>query len=518
MTILPAVANFAWSVANARPHARYRRALDQPREAQTQLLSRHLNDNADTAFGRARGFAKLRNAEDYRRAVPLCRYDDLAPYVDRIRAGEPQVLTHEPVRRLVPSSGSTAARKLIPYTASLQREFNAAIGPWIIDLFRSDAALMLGPAYWSVSPVAQKSEAERSAVPIGFDDDAAYLGGFLQCLVGAALAVPFDVRFIQDVDAFRYATLRHLLVARGLRLMSVWHPSFLTLLLDELPKHWTRLQKDLAGRRDLQGLSPENFQGLWPYLRLISCWADGHAALHQADLARRFPWVRIQPKGLLATEAFITIPFAGKHPLAIRSHFFEFLGDDGRSYLAHELEQNAEYAVAVTTGGGLYRYRLGDRIRVDGLVGATPSLRFVGREDLVSDRFGEKLSEGFVGGVLRDVLRKLNAASTFAMLAPRVRDGRTCYVLYIESETPLPPPISETLDTALCDNPHYRYCRDLGQLGSAQACHVPGGAYATYVERCRRDGQRIGDVKAAPLSVKEGWDETFGVDSLYAGV
>ena len=92
------------------------------------------------------------------------------------------------------------------------------------------------------------------------------------------------------------------------------------------------------------------------------------------------PRVHIQPKGLLATEAIVTLPFRCLTPLAVRSHFFEFLRD-GRPYLAHQLVPGEVYSVVVTTGGGLYRYRLEDKVQVNGFVERTPSLAFLGKED-----------------------------------------------------------------------------------------------------------------------------------------
>ena len=71
--------------------------------------------------------------------------------------------------------------------------------------------------------------------------------------------------------------------------------------------------------------------------------------------------------------AIVTIPFAGRHPLAIGSHFFEFIDANGCARLAHQLERGVDYTVVVTTGGGLYRYRLADRVSVDGWCAATPS-------------------------------------------------------------------------------------------------------------------------------------------------
>ena len=58
----------------------------------------------------------------------------------------------------------------------------------------------------------------------------------------------------------------------------------------------------------------------------------------------------------------------------------------------------------------MYRYRLGYRVLVDDFVYRTPSVQFVGRDDKVSDLFGEKLSDGFVAGVI-DQLFEGNAAA-----------------------------------------------------------------------------------------------------------
>jgi hypothetical protein len=74
---------------------------------------------------RGHGFGSIRTAEEYRERVPLQAGEDLAPWVDRIAAGEARVLTRSPVRTLEPTSGSSAAAKVIPYTATLQREIKA---------------------------------------------------------------------------------------------------------------------------------------------------------------------------------------------------------------------------------------------------------------------------------------------------------------------------------------------------------------------------------------------------------
>jgi hypothetical protein len=86
--------------------------------------------------------------------VPVVRYDDLSEEMEAIQAGRNGVLTSEPVLLLQPSSGSTAATKLIPFTATLRTQFNRAVSIWSADLFWHRPELMDGPAYWSVSPLA----------------------------------------------------------------------------------------------------------------------------------------------------------------------------------------------------------------------------------------------------------------------------------------------------------------------------------------------------------------------------
>ncbi len=511
-----------WTLGNRPRCRRFERALGDPAAVQRRLLRGYLRRNADTLFGRRHGFAEIDSVEAWQRRVPLALYDDFQPLIERIRHGEPGVLTAEPVIRLVPSSGSTAARKLVPYTRGLLREVGAAIGPWIVDLHRRRPGLSRGRAYWSISP-AEPEAAGGSSIPIGFDDDSAYLGGFFQRLVESTLAVPSSVRHLHDIEAFRYATLLHLLRARDLTLISVWHPSFLTLLLEPMARFWDSLVADVAGRAtptpppwprasrpdrqraaELERLGPESPRAIWPRLRVISCWADAHAAGPAAALAEAFPGVDIEAKGLIATEAFVSLPFAGARPAAVCSHFFEFLDDDRRPRLLDQLVEGGEYSLVVTTGGGLYRYRLRDRVRVEGRLGATPCLRFLAKDDRVSDRAGEKLSEGHVASAF-DRLRLLDQGVRFALLAPD--DGG--YTLYLESYRPPKPGLAAGLEAALAENPHYRHCLELGQLAPLRLFRVTGGGHHVFLDHQRRRGQGLGDVKPAALSPEDGWSERF---------
>src|SRR5215210_7373392 len=89
---------------------------------------------------------------------------------------------------------------------------------------------MLGSAYWSITPLAYREERTPGGIPIGFEEDTQYLGG-LGTLPSSIMVVPSEVRQIDDIESFRYATLLFLLRAQSMALISVWNPTFLTLLM-----------------------------------------------------------------------------------------------------------------------------------------------------------------------------------------------------------------------------------------------------------------------------------------------
>jgi len=250
--------------------------------------------------------------------------------------------------------------------------------------------------------------------------------------------------------------------------------------------------------------------------------------------------VPFQSKGLIATEAFVTIPrwgLPGAHP-AITSHFLEFLPEGAETRearLADELEEGGRYEVLITTAGGLYRYRLGDVVEVTGHWGGLPLLRFMGRADRVSDRFGEKLSDGFVTWALQELCAAEDLDPSFSLLAPEEEGGRTRYVWYLrageeEADPGVPgaPEIGEDggnqvgprnsrglqalasrLDEALSANFHYATCRRLGQLDPPELRRVPRDAPLRYLEARGRGGGSLGDVKIPSLEATSGWADVL---------
>lgn len=416
--------------------------------------------------------------------------------MERIQQGEQTILTQDKITHFAPTSGSSGGCKLIPFTRELQSEFSGAVGVWMSDLFSRTPKLRGGRAYWSVTPVSKPSQRTDSVVPVGFEEDSDYLGGVSGRIVDTLMAVPGSVRHAKSMEEFWHATALALLSCDDLRLISVWHPSFLTILWEFIRAEKTKLLQSLP-KRSAQLAEADTLGGVWPDLALVSCWGDAAASEPFRVLEKSNPDIQFQRKGLIATEGFVSIPYSGAWPLAIDTHFFEFIDSRGEVLLAHALEPGAQYEVVLTTAGGLWRYRLGDRVRVEGFVQKTPSIRFIGRAGLVSDLFGEKLSEQFAG----DILREIAPGAVFAMLAP---EGDH-YTLYVEGAAPDP----AELERALGANPHYLYCRKLGQLKPCRVTKISKDGHATFIRRLTAMGLRLGDIKPASLTKLTGWNDWF---------
>jgi hypothetical protein len=140
---------------------------------------------------------------------------------------------------------------------------------------------------------------------------------------------------------------------------------------------------------------------------------------------------------------------------------------------------------------------------VDDFVHDTPSLRFLGRDDRVSDLFGEKLSDGFVARVLEQLFT--GALPRFAMLAPDLGASGISYTLFIASDGPTETDLAARLERALRRNPQYAWCVDLGQLRPARVARVGPSAMDAFIGTCVAGGQRLGDVKPVSLSTATGW-------------
>ena len=476
-------------------NARFAAALKRPREAQLGLLDRIIGKNRDTEFGRRNGLSGISGLAEFRRRVPIGPYEDFQSDIARMAHGETNVLTADRVVAFEETGGSQAGGKLIPYTQASLAGFRRAVLPWLAGLAQRFPEATKGPAYVTLSPATRPARQTPCGIPIGLDSDAAYLGEELVPAFAELLAVSPSVARMSEVDRWQIETLAALVEAEDLTFISLWSPTFLVALLGSLPGHAERILAGVtASTRDRleQALSGPvvDTKRLWPQLACISCWTDGPSAGFAAQLSRLFPQATIDPKGLLATEAAITVPFgaAGFAVPAVTSCVIEFVDDTGETGLCDELADGEEYRIVLTTEGGLYRYAIGDVVRCVGHDCDVPQLQFVGRAGRSSDMVGEKLTEAFVS----DVLASLRIAG--CVVASNEPAG---YVLHMD-EMEDSAALARKVEQRLCDNPQYAHALRIGQLAPLRV--VAGTNVASDgIAKGIASGRRMGDVKPLAL-------------------
>src|SRR5216684_2651794 len=174
-----------------------------PNAPPTPWLEPMLARNAETAYLRRHG--SPRTMSDFREQIPVVSYEELTPWLDRIRDGERDVLFAGNPVAFERTGGSTGAAKLIPYSAEGLCDFQRAVVPWLRALVETHG--ITGRAYFSISPATRAPE-NIGGIPVGLPDGA-YLGVIGATVLADVTAVPFSVAAIAEVDRWRAETSFH---------------------------------------------------------------------------------------------------------------------------------------------------------------------------------------------------------------------------------------------------------------------------------------------------------------------
>src|SRR5438445_779730 len=111
----------------ARDAESFIQGLGRPEQVQAEtLLERIVRPNTTCEFGQGHGFSSIKTVREYQRRVPVSRYEDFQPSIQRMLGGEPNVLVTEPVRRFFVTSGSSSRPKHVPVTSSFIRDKSRA--------------------------------------------------------------------------------------------------------------------------------------------------------------------------------------------------------------------------------------------------------------------------------------------------------------------------------------------------------------------------------------------------------
>ena len=106
MPIIPSIVNWL----NAKRLNNIELFKKYPVETQQETLYRLLAKSASTEWGKKYGYSSIKSISDYQSRFHIQTYEDLLPYVDRLRRGEANLLWPGEIRWFAKSSGTTSTK------------------------------------------------------------------------------------------------------------------------------------------------------------------------------------------------------------------------------------------------------------------------------------------------------------------------------------------------------------------------------------------------------------------------
>lgn len=503
-----------------------------------------LGDNAGTEFGRAHRFDLLlqRDPAAWPRAVPLHTPDELQPAIDRMARGEDNVLVAAPVRFFSRTSGTTGAGRLIPAPPRHQATFTrtyAGLVPAVPTL----AVPGGDDPHPGVALISAAGAQLRTAggIPIGL----ASTGGLRRAgrLAERLWTSPWPVFEVEDAATQAYLHALFALRERSLRFVWGVFAPHLVEWLRLLADRQNDLVRDLADGRVGPDLAltlaqraaiaarlapdprrasevaaafgagdPAFVRRLWPRLRWAAAVISGGFAVYVPRLRRALGDLPIYTTCYAASEAVVglnlEIDRPERHVLTPGTAHFEFIPLAAADHAQPEtvglaaLEVGAHYEVVVTNRGGLYRYRLGDVVRVEGYHLRAPILAFAWRRGTVLDLAGEHATEAQVLAAVEqasagligrgDVLVDFAVDGDVEASPPR-------YAFFVELAAEVEASaLARALDASLsAHNPLYAGYRGGGRLGPPAVRLLPAGSFRALAgwRLARADGVSAAQLK-----------------------
>jgi hypothetical protein len=466
---------------------------------QDELLSAIIKGNAASRFGAEHQFGAIGSPEAFARDVPVRRYADLEAWIEASAEGEPQVLSDAPVVLFHRSSGTTGRSKKIPVTRDGARQRFSSVGAYRATLLQYhpevletvDAALSLTT---SPPPV---DALTKGGIPFWRLTETDWTAlGFPRHPGSPTARAPWaDVP--SGIKELQYYRIR-LSIESPLRAILSWFPASILHLASIVAAHSERLVREVRNGTVAGGIrrasnpqraaelervfsAPHGFtlKDVWPDLSVVECWTTSTSRFYQPQLrAALGPGVDIFPCGYGSTESPIAFAHGteGAALLDIAAAYFEFIpadtDDTTRTLRHHELDTGRDYSVVLTTMSGLYRYRLGDVIRVLDSVNGVPLIEFRYRQGIVCSLISEKMTESQIIDAIADVLQVDCLERTAEAALCPVYESSPHYVLLVDGAVDRSADaisqLTAALESSLVDNVSYAFSRSKGLIAPPQ--------------------------------------------------
>ncbi|WOL07651.1 putative indole-3-acetic acid-amido synthetase GH3.1 [Canna indica] len=536
---------------------------------QHRVLTEILSQNAPAEYLHRHGLSG-RGAADlaaFKRLIPVVTYEDIQPDILRIAHGDTSpILSGRPISEFLTSSGTSGGeRKLMPtIDGELDRRsllyslLMPVMSQFVSGLDKGKGMYLLfvksearTPGGLVARPVLTSYYKSRHFLYRAFDP-------YNVC------TSPNEAVLCQDSYQSMYAQLLCGLVQRAevVRVGAVFASGFIR-AIRFLEKHWQSICRDIrtgeldpditdrsvreAVARVLHRPDPElarqievecrkgSWQGiiprLWPKTKYVDVIVTGAMAQYIPTLDFYSDGLPLTCTMYASSECYFGLnlnpickPSDVSYTLIPTMAYFEFLplqcsGANGRIEFDHrdlvdlvDVKLGQEYELVVTTYAGLYRYRIGDVLRVAGFKNKAPQFNFIRRKNVALSIDSDKTDEVELHTAVRNAVNNLEPFGASLVEYTSYADTSSVpghYVLYWELRaggTPVPPSAFEdcclTVEESL--NSVYRQGRVCDKsIGPLEIRVVEEGTFDKLMDYALSQGASINQYKA-PRCVRPG--------------
>ncbi|HEY8403663.1 MAG TPA: GH3 auxin-responsive promoter family protein [Flavobacteriales bacterium] len=392
-------------------------------ELQHKVMMDLVRKARDTAFGRDHSFASIRSYEDFKKHVPIRDYEEIAPYLERVKNGERDVLWPGLPTYFCKTSGTTSGTKYIPLTKdSIPNHINSARNALLCYIAETGRAEFVDGKmiFLQGSPELEKLP---SGIPFG------RLSGIVANHVPAYLQknrMPsYATNCIEDWET-KVNTIADETLKEDMTLISGipnWVQMYFEILLKKTGK---KTISEIFPNYSLFVFGGVNFE---PYRKKF-----------EELIGKKIPTIETYP----ASEGFIAYQDSQKEEgllLNVNSGiFFEFIPTDEyfnenptRLSLA-EVKTDVNYAIIINNNAGLWGYSIGDTVKFVSV--HPPRIKVTGRIKHYTSAFGEHVIAEEVERAMSEACTQLGITVTEFHVAPQVSpvEGLPYHEWFVETD------------------------------------------------------------------------------------
>lgn len=361
---------------------RIQQFVDHPADVQKRTFRTLLDNGTRTLFGRDHQFKDINLIREFRERVPLRTYEEFYPYIERALKGEEDVVWPGETLWFSKSSGTTNdRRKLIPVSKeSLQDHYSA--GRDMLAIYfnnRPDSKMFRGKALGITGTNFQSEYNPKSY----YGDISAILLENLPLFYQLFRVPSKEVALMEEWEAKMDLMAREAMAENVTSLGGV--PTWIIVLFNRI--------------FELKGINSRNLLDVWPNIEVFFHGGVNFEP-YREQFAQLIPTDQMHYYNIYnASEGFFGIQYYPDRSdmilLLDSGIFYEFIPVEEmdkefpRALGFEDVEVGKNYALAISTNGGLWRYLLGDTIKFTSL--NPPLIQITGRTKHFINAFGEEL-------------------------------------------------------------------------------------------------------------------------------